>query len=76
MNRAGGSDRLGRDGLSHPGDRHLPGGAKADATEARMPTDSAVRPNQLAIPLWRGPTAVAFQVLRRHCPEPARHSRR
>jgi hypothetical protein len=24
--------------------------------------------------LWRGPTAVALQVLRRHCPEPARHS--
>jgi hypothetical protein len=40
MSRAGGSDRLGRDGLSHPGDRHLPGGAKADATEARVPTDT------------------------------------
>jgi hypothetical protein len=40
MSRAGWSDRLGRDGLSHPGDRHLPGGAKADATEARVPTDT------------------------------------
>jgi hypothetical protein len=40
MSRAGGSDRLGRDGLSHPGDRHLPGGAKADATQGQGATDS------------------------------------